>query len=205
MQLTHSPGDGTLRITGADHRRGSPARITGADHRRGSPARITGAAPARWISDTMTSGGVMEEKYRNPLLTVDIIIERDGGVVMVERRNPPRGWALPGGFVDYGESLESAAIREAREETSLEVRLIEQFHAYSNPDRDPRRHTATMVFIARASGALKAADDARSADILTRDNLPRQIAFDHEKILEDYFRYKSGVPKEDIFRLVFPD
>ncbi len=138
--------------------------------------------------------------YRNPLLTVDIIIERDGGVVMVERRNPPKGWALPGGFVDYGESLEAAAIREAREETSLEIRLVEQFHAYSDPDRDPRRHTAAMVFIARASGVLKAADDAKRADIFTRANPPRPIAFDHETILGDYFRYQSGTPKEEIFQ-----
>ncbi len=142
----------------------------------------------------------MGETYRNPLLTVDIIIERDGGVVMVERRNPPSGWALPGGFVDYGESLETAAIREAREETSLEVRLVEQFHAYSDPIRDPRRHTATMVFIARASGVLEAADDAKRADIFTRGHPPSPIAFDHEKILEDYFRYKSGTPKEEIFQ-----
>lgn len=141
----------------------------------------------------------MGEKYRNPLLTVDIIIERDGGVVMVERKNPPEGWALPGGFVDYGESLESAAIREAREETSLEVRLVEQFHAYSDPDRDPRKHTATMVFIARASGELAAADDAKRAEIFTRETLPGRIAFDHQRILDDYFRYRAGAMKEEIF------
>ncbi|MCP4690829.1 MAG: NUDIX hydrolase, partial [Desulfobacterales bacterium] len=134
---------------------------------------------------------------------VDIIIERDGGVVMVERKNPPLGWALPGGFVDYGESLESAAIREAREETSLDIRLMEQFHAYSDPDRDPRNHTASMVFIARSEGVLKAADDARRAGIFTGDALPRRIAFDHKKILEDYFRYKSGAMKEKIFPYSF--
>ena len=103
----------------------------------------------------------MSEIYRNPLLTVDIVIEiRDSGIVLIERKNPPQGWALPGGFVDYGESVESAAVREAKEETCLDVRLIEQFHTYSDPTRDPRHHTVSIVFLATADGAPRGGDDA---------------------------------------------
>jgi 8-oxo-dGTP diphosphatase len=137
--------------------------------------------------------------YRNPLLTVDIIIECQGGIVLIERRNPPLGWALPGGFVDYGESLEAAAVREAAEETSLEVRLLEQMHTYSDPDRDPRHHTVSTVFIARADGVPKAADDALKARVFNAENLPAPIVFDHPAILEDYFAYKKGLPRDRIF------
>lgn len=140
-----------------------------------------------------------EKKYRNPLVTVDIIIEINGAIVLIERKNPPHGWALPGGFVDYGESLESAALREAKEETSLDVVLQEQFHAYSEPDRDPRQHTVTTVFIATAGGTPKAADDARHLGLFTENNLPQPIAFDHGKIISDYFRYKKGERKKNIF------
>jgi len=138
----------------------------------------------------------MKQKYRNPLLTTDIIIEIDGGIVLIERKNPPYGWALPGGFVDYGEPLEESAVREAKEETSLEIKLKEQFHTYSDPDRDPRHHTVTTVFIARAAGIPKAADDAKKAKIFTENNLPTPIVFDHEKIISDYFRYKKGGRKK---------
>jgi 8-oxo-dGTP diphosphatase len=137
--------------------------------------------------------------YRNPLLTVDIIIECPGGIVLIERRNPPLGWALPGGFVDYGESLEAAAVREAAEETSLKVRLVEQMHTYSDPSRDPRHHTVSTVFIARADGVPRAADDARNAAIFNADNLPLPIVFDHPAILRDYFAYKKGTPHSGIF------
>lgn len=137
--------------------------------------------------------------YRNPLLTVDIIIECQGGIVLIERRNPPLGWALPGGFVDYGESLEAAAVREAAEETSLEVRLVEQMHTYSDPDRDPRHHTVSTVFIATADGILKAADDAIEAGVFNAENLPAPIVFDHPAILKDYFAYKKGLPRNQIF------
>jgi len=130
---------------------------------------------------------------RTPLLTVDIIIRYRDGVVLIERKNPPYGWALPGGFVDIGESLEEAAIREAKEETSLDVTLIEQFHAYSKPDRDPRFHTVTVVFIADGKGTLKGKDDARKAEVFNEFTLPQMIAFDHRTIIEDYFAYcKSG-------------
>jgi 8-oxo-dGTP diphosphatase len=124
---------------------------------------------------------------RNPYPTVDVIIENGGGIVLIERKNPPHGWAIPGGFVDWGESLEEAAVREAREETSLHVRLIRQFHTYSDPRRDPRHHTITTVYIASAEGKPRADDDAKAISIFTRDNLPPSLAFDHTDILNDYF------------------
>ena len=131
-------------------------------------------------------------EYKNPVPTVDIIIElKDGKIVLIRRKNPPFGWALPGGFVDYGESLEEAAIREAREETSLKVNLIRQLHTYSNPDRDPRRHTITTVFIARAQGTPVAADDAEGIGLFDRFTLPSPLAFDHSLILNDYFRQQE--------------
>ena len=106
------------------------------------------------------------KEYKNPVPTVDIIIEiqrEDGkeGIVLIKRKNPPHGWAIPGGFVDYGESLEEAAVREAKEETSLDVQLKKQLHTYSDPDRDPRQHTISTVFVASARGRPKAEDDAQ--------------------------------------------
>ena len=137
---------------------------------------------------------------RNPFLTVDIIIQvNNDGIVLIERKNPPHGWALPGGFVDYGESVETAAIREAAEETGLDINLKEQFHVYSDPSRDPRHHTASVVFIAAADGPPRAADDAAGAGIYVRSTLPRTLAFDHGRILSDYFRYIDGESKFDIF------
>jgi 8-oxo-dGTP diphosphatase len=134
----------------------------------------------------------MSKNRRSPLPTVDIIIEvARGGVVLIERKNPPHGWALPGGFVDYGESLESAAVREAEEETSLQVQLIEQFYTYSDPSRDPRHHTISTVYIATARGAPKGADDAKTAKVFAAGQLPQPIVFDHPQILSDYFTYKQ--------------
>src|SRR5512147_353628 len=104
-------------------------------------------------------------EIKTPLLTVDIIIRYGVGIVLIERKNPPFGWALPGGFVDIGESLEDAAVREAKEETSLDVTLVEQFHAYSKPGRDPRFHTASIVFIADGNGILVGKDDACEAAV----------------------------------------
>lgn len=127
-------------------------------------------------------------KYRNPFPTVDIIIETDSGIVLILRKNPPHGWALPGGFVDYGESLESAAVREAREETSLNVELISQFGAYSDPERDPRHHTISFVFIAKAEGLPIGSDDALEAGIFTYNTLPENMAFDHRRICMDYYQ-----------------
>lgn len=133
----------------------------------------------------------MSEKFRNPLPTVDIIIELAGGaIVLIERKNPPHGWALPGGFVDYGESLENAARREAEEETSLAVKLTEQFYTYSDPGRDPRHHTISTVFIATASGEPRGADDAKRAQGFGESNLPSPLVFDHAQILRDYFLFK---------------
>ena len=136
--------------------------------------------------------GTLVKVYRNPFPTVDIIIEQDEGIVLILRRNEPRQWAIPGGFCDYGESLEAAAIREAREETGLEVELIEQFHTYSDPRRDPRQHNITTVFIARSiGGTLQAQDDAQEIGIFFEGELPPQLAFDHDEILTDYFIYKK--------------
>ncbi|MEK7773181.1 MAG: NUDIX hydrolase [Deltaproteobacteria bacterium] len=130
-------------------------------------------------------------EYKNPLLTVDIIIELPGkGIVLIERKNEPHGWAMPGGFVDYGESLEEAAVREAVEETSLDVKLVCQLHAYSNPKRDPRFHTVSVVFVARSDGEPQARDDAKEIGVFTEERLPTPLAFDHAKILKDYFRWK---------------
>ncbi|WP_051309049.1 NUDIX domain-containing protein [Desulfogranum japonicum] len=128
--------------------------------------------------------------YRNPVPTVDIIIEINGGIVLIERKNPPLGWALPGGFVDYGESYENAARREAEEETGLQVTLSTQFHTYSNPERDERQHNTSTVFIGQAEGKPVGADDAAEARIFQEDNLP-DLVFDHKQILSDYFRFKK--------------
>ena len=125
--------------------------------------------------------------YQRPFLTVDIIIESQMGIVLIKRANPPEGWALPGGFVDYGESLETAASREAKEETGLDVTIIRQFHTYSDPERDQRHHTVATVYIATAAGMPRAGDDAKEARFFMPDDLPGDIAFDHKKILEDYF------------------
>lgn len=136
---------------------------------------------------------------RNPFPTVDIIINTPKGIVLVFRKNDPKGWALPGGFVDYGETVEQAAIREAKEETDLDITLIKQFHVYSDPKRDPRFHTMTTVFIAKADGEPIGKDDAAVAKIFTRHQLDNIITgvcsdmclvFDHSMILKDYFDTK---------------
>lgn len=134
---------------------------------------------------------------KNPFPTVDIIIEIKGedgnpGFILIKRKNPPYGWALPGGFVDYGESLEEAAVREAKEETSLDIEIVGQFHTYSDPGRDPRFHTISTVFIATAKGQPKAKDDAQKIGIFTAESRPHLLAFDHEKILADYLCKKKG-------------
>ena len=124
--------------------------------------------------------------HRNPAPTVDIIIALAGGIALVKRKNPPVAWALPGGFVDYGESLEQAAVREALEETGLVIKLDRQFHTYSEPDRDQRQHTVSTVFLATAEGRPVAGDDAGEVAIFNEASLP-PLAFDHAKILRDYF------------------
>jgi len=129
--------------------------------------------------------------YRNPLPTVDTIVEKDKGIVLINRKNPPFGWALPGGFVNYGESLEEAARRETKEETNLDIKELRQFRAYSSPKRDPRCHTITTVFTARSQGKLKARDDVKKIKVFRREELPQDLAFDHRQILEDYFTSKE--------------
>lgn len=131
------------------------------------------------------------EVYKNPVPTVDIIIEVGAAVVLIKRKNPPHGWALPGGFVDYGESYETAAAREAEEETGLVVQNLQQFRTYSDPGRDPRQHTASTIFIAQADAEPVAGDDAAEAALFTEETLP-DLAFDHGKIVADYFSFKKS-------------
>lgn len=129
-----------------------------------------------------------------PLLAADLIIElldHPGRVVLIERRNPPYGWALPGGFVDVGETLEAAALREAREETGLAVELETLLGCYSRPDRDPRGHTVSAVFVARAAGEPQAADDAKAVCLADPADRRLALAFDHRRILDDYLHYRA--------------
>ena len=132
--------------------------------------------------------------YRNPAPTVDIIIELvhlpHRPILLIERHNPPLGWALPGGFIDYGESASAAAQREAEEETGLKVELIEQFQVYSDPSRDPRQHTMSVVFLATATGEPQAGDDAKGLGIFESWRIPASLCFDHDRILRDYWRYR---------------
>jgi 8-oxo-dGTP diphosphatase len=132
--------------------------------------------------------------YKNPLPTVDIIIEYAGGIVLIKRKNPPPGWALPGGFVDYGESVETAAAREAMEETGLTLEGLTQMRVYSDPGRDERFHTITTVFMATGKGRLMAQDDAAEARVFAVDNLPTPLAFDHAQIIADYQALRRQCP-----------
>jgi 8-oxo-dGTP diphosphatase len=130
-------------------------------------------------------------EIKTPLCTVDCIIELPGErVVLIHRANPPLGWALPGGFVDVGEALHDAAVRESREETGLEVKLSEQFFTYSDPRRDPRRHTVSTVYIGGAEGEPRGGDDAAEARAFPLDALPKNLCFDHDTILQDYLLYR---------------
>ncbi len=132
--------------------------------------------------------------YRNPAPTVDIIIELidrpSRPIVLIERQNEPLGWAIPGGFIDYGESAETAAQREAEEEINLHVELIQQFQVYSDPKRDPRKHTLSIVFLATATGEPKAGDDAKNLGIFESWRMPGNLCFDHDRILSDYWLYR---------------
>ncbi len=134
--------------------------------------------------------GEKVKSYRNPFPTVDIIIEVEGGFILIERKNKPLGLALPGGFVDYGETLEQAAVREAKEETSLSVGNLRLLGCYSDPSRDPRHHTISTVFVADGWGTPQASDDAVGISVVPMNVLPENLCFDHGKILKDYFHWK---------------
>ena len=137
---------------------------------------------------------IQEDLGPGPYVTVDIIIEIQGGLVLIERSNPPYGWALPGGFVDYGESLETAAAREAKEETNLDLENAEQMHTYSEPGRDPRFQTISTVFIAQASGTPRSGSDAQNIKVVPEaDLLNLEYAFDHKQIIEDYLKRKGKI------------
>lgn len=130
-----------------------------------------------------------------PLLAADAIVELVNvpgrPIVLIERKNPPYGWAIPGGFVDIGETLEAAAIREAKEEITLDIELVSLLGIYSNPKRDPRGHTITAIYVATSTGTPVAADDAKSLGVFTLDDLPSPLAFDHDMVLADYRRYRE--------------
>jgi len=128
---------------------------------------------------------------RNPLPTADVIIEVGDRIVLVRRKYPPAGWAIPGGFVEVGETVESAAVREALEETGLPVTLTALLGVYSDPARDPRHHTISTAYVGRAEGSPSGGDDAAEARLFAEEDLPSPIAFDHAAILADYFRYKK--------------
>lgn len=133
--------------------------------------------------------------YANPTPTTDVIIySPEQGIVIISRKNPPYGYALPGGFIDAGETVEHAAIREMKEETNLDVNLLGILGVYSHPDRDPRQHTMSVVFVGRPddSQLLKAGDDAGNAAFYKLDNLPSPFAFDHGKILDNFKEYLAG-------------
>jgi len=136
---------------------------------------------------------MIERDPKAPRATVDVVIETDGGIVLVRRRNPPHGWALPGGFVDGGETVAAAARREAKEETGLDVELTELLGVYSDPRRDPRGFfTVSCVFIGRARGQPQGGDDAAEARVFPAAAPPPDLAFDHPTILDDYRRYRAG-------------
>jgi len=135
--------------------------------------------------------GEKVKSYLNPVPAVDIIIEVVGGIVLIERKNEPLGWALPGGFVEYGETLEQTAVREALEETSLSINNLRLLGCYSDPQRDPRQHTISTVYVARGEGTPRADDDAKDLRVFPLSSLPETLCFDHQKILEDYGRLKN--------------
>ncbi len=137
--------------------------------------------------------GAEVKRYKNPFPTVDIVIELpDSSIILIKRKNPPLGWALPGGFIDYGESAENAAVREAREESGLDVELTGLVGVYSDPNRDPRFHTLSVVFSAKAQGEPKSGDGAAEARPFSIDKLPEEMAFDHKNIIRDFIQRRSS-------------
>ncbi len=135
-----------------------------------------------------------------PQITVDALIETEnGGVILIERKYPPKGWAIPGGFVDPGESLIEAVKREALEETTLKVEVLDLFHVYSRPWRDPRGDTVSAVYLCRGKGIPQGEDDAAGAGVFTEDSLPEKIAFDHREILEHFFHWRKTGEKPALY------
>jgi len=130
------------------------------------------------------------QAYRNPPTAVDILLEYNGGIVLVKRKNFPYGWALPGGFQEYGESLEQTGIREGKEETGLDVKILHQLSARSEPDRDPRTHVNSVAFIAKGYGTLKAGDDAKEVMIASIDEMP-ELVFDHIERIKEYREWRE--------------
>lgn len=160
-------------------------RISCAPHERAGfePLRKTVEGYVRHFLEVLAWG---------PLVTVDAIIETPSGIVVVERSSPPFGLALPGGFVGYGESLEEAVRREAAEETGLELADLRQFHTYSDPSRDPRFHTISTVFTARAAGPPRAGDDAAAVRVVALEEAPNLVyAFDHGGVITDWLRSRG--------------
>lgn len=151
------------------------------------------------VFDKNVSGYVkhyQEKLCGGPFVTVDAIIEYKGGIIIIERSNPPYGWALPGGFVDYGESLEDSVVREAKEETDMDFVDFRQFHTYSKNDRDPRFHTIGTVFIGEGQGIPKAGDDAKGLKVVQYEDLLKfEYAFDHKQIIGDYLDFQKGIKK----------
>jgi 8-oxo-dGTP diphosphatase len=140
--------------------------------------------------DLANAPGADASRDRGPSPTVDVVIAVPGDrVVLVRRKYPPPGWALPGGFVSAGETVEAAALREAAEETGLAVELVELLYVYSEPRRDPRRPTMSVVFVGRAAGEPRGGDDAEEARGFPWDALPFPLAFDHAEILRDARRF----------------
>ncbi|WP_136526635.1 NUDIX domain-containing protein [Geomonas ferrireducens] len=138
--------------------------------------------------------GAKVKQYRNPLPTVDVIVELPEGIVLIERKNEPLGWAIPGGFVDYGETLEHAAVREMQEEIGLALKeeQLRLLGCYSDPSRDKRSHNISTVYVATATGTPNAGDDAAAFGIFPIDTLPEPLCFDHARILSDYRRKKTA-------------
>lgn len=133
-----------------------------------------------------------DSEAKNPLLAVDTIIRLERQIILVERKNEPSGWALPGGFVETGETVEAAARRETREETNLELDRLQQWRVFSDPARDPRRHVVSVVFTAEGSGTLNAATDAASAKAFSLQSPLPELAFDHSSIIRQY--------RQDLFK-----
>lgn len=182
-------GESGLEVIGGGESRGAHGSLVAFLHPKSTGGILVELCQQSESEEKEKTAG----KFRNPFPTVDIVINvaepgEEPKIVLIKRRNPPEGWALPGGFIDYGESAEDAAVREAGEETCLDVRLTGLLGVYSDPERDPRFHTLSIVFTADGAGEPRAADDAAEVAIVSEEEIPEAMAFDHALILEDYFR-----------------